>query len=33
MYTPVQEKATMLEGSAEEVAEQIAAIIREKKGK
>ncbi len=32
MYTPVQEKAQMLEGSAEEVAEQIAAIIRDKKG-
>jgi len=32
MYTPVQEKAKMLEGTAEEVAAQIAAIIREKKG-
>lgn len=32
MYTPVQEKATMLEGTAEEVATQIAAIIRDKKG-
>ncbi|MCB2094105.1 MAG: 4Fe-4S dicluster domain-containing protein [Rhodobacteraceae bacterium] len=32
MYTPVQEKAKMLEGSAEEVAEQIAALIRERKG-
>ncbi|MCP3968806.1 MAG: 4Fe-4S dicluster domain-containing protein [Rhodobacteraceae bacterium] len=32
MYTPVQEKAQMLEGSAEEVAEQIATLIREKKG-
>ncbi|WP_371225827.1 heterodisulfide reductase-related iron-sulfur binding cluster [Roseovarius sp. 2305UL8-3] len=32
MYTPVQEKAQMLEGTAEEVAEQIATLIREKKG-
>lgn len=32
MYTPVQEKAKMLEGSAEEVAEQIATIIRDRKG-
>ncbi|MCP4316434.1 MAG: 4Fe-4S dicluster domain-containing protein [Hyphomicrobiales bacterium] len=32
MYTPVQEKAKMLEGSAEEVAAQIAALIREKRG-
>ncbi len=32
MYTPVQEKAQMLEGTAEEVAEQIATIIRDKKG-
>jgi len=32
MYTPVQQKATMLEGSAEEVASQIAAIIRDKMG-
>lgn len=32
MYTPVQEKAQMLEGSAEEVAEQIATLIREKNG-
>lgn len=32
MYTPVQEKAKMLEGTADEVAQQIVAIIREKKG-
>ncbi|MCP5087639.1 MAG: 4Fe-4S dicluster domain-containing protein [Rhodobacteraceae bacterium] len=32
MYTPEQEKAQMLEGTAEEVAEQIAALIRDKKG-
>lgn len=32
MYTPVQEKARMLEGTADEVAQQIVAIIREKKG-
>jgi Fe-S oxidoreductase/electron transfer flavoprotein alpha/beta subunit len=32
MYTPEQEKARMLEGTAEEVAEQIATIIRDKKG-
>lgn len=32
MYTPVRQKAQMLEGTAEQVAEQIAAIIRERKG-
>ena len=32
MYTPVHEKARMLEGSADEIAAQIAAIIREKRG-
>lgn len=32
MYTPIQEKAKMLEGTAEQVAEQIATIIRDRKG-
>ena len=32
MYTPIQEKARMLEGTADEIAAQIAALIREKKG-
>ncbi len=32
MYTPIQEKARMLEGTAAEVAEQIATIIRDRKG-
>jgi len=32
MYTPVQERAQMLEGSAEEIAAQIAQLIRDKRG-
>ncbi len=32
MYTPVQEKAEMLEGSADEVAARIADLIRDRKG-